>query len=233
MEVKVTSTGNVSRFPNRFCVHIVIQGTGSNVNEARATQERRMRFVTSVLSESKVNLKFLSTPNVQELSRREEYQKNHSIKETRWVRDGYRVYQYAEIAVDGWDSSLVSAFMDNLTPACEGNLSSWYELTEVQKAEMSMEAMEKSYSIAVEYANKLYSLEKGRNTDIIGSTLNLKEVKVIANDFGTPKLSSEINMLTEKKSSSAYQECSPVKEIIPIRKPITISNTVEYIFSIK
>lgn len=235
MEIKVTSTGVVSRLPERLHITMVIRATGKTVSEAEELQDKRLQAVTSVLSESCVNLKFLSAPNIQELTKREEVQKEgSSVKETRWVKDGYNVYQNAEIVIDGWDTSLAYAFLSKLMTACEGNMSAKFELTETQKSEMSLEAMERSYKTAISYATKMASLEVERINTGVMAKLKMKEAKILAKDFGAE--AEEGRSFGVAKQSSFAQERmigAVAKEIIPVRKHIEVINTVEYVFENK
>ena len=224
MEIKVTSTGTVSRLPERLIITMVIRSSGKTVSEAEELQDKRLQAVMSVLSESCVNMKFLSVPNVQELTKREEVQKEgSSVKEIRWVKDGYSIHQSSEILIDGWDSSLVYAFLSKLMPACEGNMSSKFELTENQKSEMFLEAMERSYEYALLHVKKMMNLEKERNSVIVKNIIVLKEAKIVANDYD----SSEAR--NSKQSCFASDERIS-GEVFPVRKPLQVKNTVEYVF---
>lgn len=226
MEIKVTSTGSSSRMPDRLYINMLIKGTGSTVKDAEDRQSVCLASILTAMGEHQVDFKFLSSPNVSELTKREEVKDKDSKKsEIRFVRDGFAVSQMAEIVVDGWSSARSDSFLSRLIKTCDGNLLSRFELTEAQLSEMSKESMENSYNTAVEYATHLASLEMSRIYTGVTPKLKVKEAKVSATDVGRNSNNKAIRGSSIYSADSANDVCS-------VKKPLTIFNTVEYIFEV-
>ena len=230
MEIKVSATGTVSAQPDRVVISMFIRATEKLLETAKGNQAFRLGKIVSVLKDAGVEFKYLSSPSVQEVTHREEDTVSEPGKKlTKWVKDGYRYFQTAEIHLEGWEIFDVSVLMEALTSVTECSLSSRFELTEEQRSVLSEQAMEKSYNLALRYATKMYNLEKARGAKgFEENALTLKEVTIAANDYGYDCAGDR--EFGAVKGMSFKQSEVAVNETLPVRKPIKVYNTVEYIF---
>lgn len=228
MEIKVSSTGKSSRMPDRFIVNLHIRATSKIVNSAKDLQSAKLNRVRTILNKHNVEFKYLSTPSVVELTQREETSEGDGGKKTtKLVVSGYSYFQNAEISVDGWGMDAINLLIGDLSIVCE-DLNSRFDLTEAQRAEMSKEALERSYKLAVDNATVMYGLENSRSglSSFGVQQIRLKEAEIVAKDYGD----HEERCYGVAKASSFVSEERTSKQTISVKKPMEVSNTVKYTF---
>ena len=227
MEIKVSATGKSSRLPERFIANLYIHASSKVVDSAKDLQQAKLRRVTTVLSKHGVSFRYLSSPNVYELTQREDEVDTESNKTTyKWVVCGYSYYQDAEVSVDGWSMDSINALMKDLSSVCD-NINTRFDLTEAQQEAMYKEALERSYQIAVSSATTMCCLESNRSGNQFSvPQIRLKEASIVAQDHeesfeGCSKVAKSSSLMSEEKVS---------KPVLPVKKPMEVLNTVNYIF---